>query len=220
VKKVKILFLIVCLLLLSGCTFEYNINVGKDVISEDNIVFIENTNSNNIEDVFEDMVSKYTGPTNGLGMYKSSVFERQDVSGISYKRDYLLNDYNYSLSFSSCYDSYKLIKEDNKIIIATSDVFKCFDKYKELDNVIVNLTTDYIVEESNADYVDGNKHTWNINKENSDNKNISVVIDLSAIKSKKSIFSNSVFWLVLGAIILIGIIILFIMRRNKKINKI
>ena len=215
------LILISVVFLLSGCSFEYNINIDDNVILEDNIVYIENTNSNNIESKFEEMVSKYTGPTNSLGMYESSIINSKNNVGISYKKNYSYTDYNYSVSFSSCYDSYKLVNDEGKIIIATSDVFKCFDKYDELDEVTVNLTTKYKVEESNADNVKKNTYTWNINKNNAGNKKINIVIDTGISSyNENNKFGLNVFVLSIIVMLLFGIIIYFVKLRDKSVNKI
>lgn len=219
-KKIKILFLILIMFLLSGCTFEYNINVDKDVISENNIVYIEGTTFDNVESTFENMVSKYTGPTNSLGMYTSSIVKENDLFGISYQRDYSYRNYNYSISFSSCYDVYKMIEEDDKLIISTGKDFNCFDKYDELDEVVVNLTSNYYVEKSNADVVDGDKHMWYITKDNDNNKPINVTIDLTKpISNNKSSWLNA-FTLTIISFAVVGLIIFLIFVRGKRKNKI
>lgn len=219
-KKYKLVLLIIILLSLTGCSFEYNIKVNTNTITEENVVYIANTNKNNIKQEVESLVNSYTGPTNSLGMYEQSVVEKNNEFGMSYKKTYdELTDYNHSLSFSICYDSYKLIKEKEKIIISTSKEFKCFNKYKELDNVTVNINSELEVESSNADEVNGNIYTWNINKGNANNKPINLILkpNTEKIENKKEI---SVFLLVLLAFILFGIIILLIRLKGKRKNKI
>ncbi len=219
-KKCKLVLLIIILLSLTGCSFEYNIKVNTNTITEENVIYIANTNKNNIKQEVENLVNNYTGPTNSLGMYEQSVVEKNNEFGMSYKKTYdELTDYNHSLSFSICYDSYKLIKEKEKIVISTSKEFKCFNKYKELDNVTVNINSELEVESSNADEVNGNVYTWNINKSNANNKPINLVLkpNTEKIENKKEI---SVFLLVLLAFILFGIIILLIRLKGKRKNKI
>ena len=41
-----------------------------------------------------------------------------------------------------------------------------FDQYKDLNSVKVNLSSDYDVIESNADYHKGNVYTWNLSRTN------------------------------------------------------
>lgn len=219
-KKYKIILLIVILLSLTGCSFEYNIKIDTNTISEENIVYIPNTDKNNIKLEVEKLVSKYTGPTNSLGMYKQSVIEDNNNFGMSYKKNYdTLNDYNNSLSFSICYDNYKLIKEKDKIVISTSKRFNCFNKYSELDDVTINIDSSLEVESSNADEVNGNIYTWNINKSNADNKPINIVLKPNTEQKEKQ-RQLSVVLLVIAAFILLGIIVFLIRSKGKRKNKI
>lgn len=219
-KKYKLLLLVIILFSLTGCTFEYNIEIDTNTIKEENIIYIPNSNKNNIEQEVEKLVSSYTGPTNSLGMYEQSVIEKNNNFGMSYKKEYnKLYDYNNSLSFSICYDNYKLIKEEKKIVISTSKKFNCFNKYKELDNIIININSKLDVESSNADEINGNRYTWNINKSNADNKPINIVLkpNTEKVERKKEF---GVVLLVILAFILLGIIILLIRLKDKRKNKI
>ena len=219
-KKYKIVLLIVILLSLTGCSFEYNMKIDTNTISEENIVYIQNTDKNDIKQEVEKLVSRYTGPTNSLGMYKQSVIEDNNNFGMSYKKNYdTLNDYNNSLSFSICYDNYKLIKEKDKIVISTSKRFNCFNKYSELDDVTINIDSSLEVESSNADEVNGNIYTWNINKSNADNKPINIVLKPNTEQKEKQ-RQLSVVLLVIAAFILLGIIVFLIRSKGKRKNKI
>lgn len=219
-KKHKIVLLIVILLSLTGCSFEYNIKIDTNTISEENIVYIPNTDKNNIKIEVEKLVSKYTGPTNSLGMYKQEAIENNNNFGMSYKKTYdTLDDYNNSLSFSICYDNYKLIKEKDKIVISTSKRFNCFNKYSELDDVTINIDSRLEVESSNADEVNGNIYTWNINKSNADNKPINIVLKPNTEQKEKQ-RQLSVVLLVISAFILLGIIVFLIRLKGKRKNKI
>ena len=219
-KKYKIVLLIVILLSLTGCSFEYNMKIDTNTISEENIVYIPNTDKNDIKQEVEKLVSRYTGPTNSLGMYKQSVIEDNNNFGMSYKKNYdTLNDYNNSLSFSICYDNYKLIKEKDKIVISTSKRFNCFNKYSELDDVTINIDSSLEVKSSNADEVNGNIYTWNINKSNADNKPINIVLKPNTEQKEKQ-RQLSVVLLVIAAFILLGIIVFLIRSKGKRKNKI
>ena len=116
-EKYKFFLLIISVLLLSGCSFEYNIKIDDNVISEENIVYIESATSNNVEDTFEKMVSKYTGPTNSLGMYESSVIKKNDIFGINYEKESGIIILNHG--FRACkkvsYLSMSELKNKNKI---------------------------------------------------------------------------------------------------------
>lgn len=219
-KKYKLLILPILAIILSGCTFEYNIEITEDNIKEDNTVFLNNATENTVSKDVENLVNKYTGPTNSLGMYSASIVEKNSEFGMSYKSSYQLLEYNHSVTFSLCYDLHKIIKEKDKIIIATSKEFKCFDKYEELDNVTVNLTTDLNVESSNADIVNGNKYTWYINKYNASDKEINITLKTKNSLNEKREKTIGAFILVVSAFILFGIIVFIIRSRGKRKNKI
>lgn len=219
-KKYKLIVLMIILLTLTGCSFEYNIKIDTNTINEENIIYIPNTNKYNIKQEVENLVSNYTGPTNSLGMYEQSVTEKNNNFGMLYKKEYnKLYDYNNSLSFSICYDNYKLLKEKEKIVISTSKKFNCFNKYNELDDVTINIESKLEVESSNADEVNDNIYTWHINRNNADNKPINIVLKPNTEKiEKKKQFG--VFLLVILAFILFGIIVLLIRLKGKRKNKI
>ena len=100
--------LLILLLLLTGCTLEYNVEITKNTVKEDNIIFLPGVSQDSIERSVNNLVNKYTGPTNSLGLYQSSVINRNNTFGMSYQKNYTISEYNdYSLSFSQCYDLYK-----------------------------------------------------------------------------------------------------------------
>jgi len=213
--------LLILILCLTGCSFEYNVEITDDTVNEDNVIYIENSNEVNIEDKVENLVNNYTGPTNSLGMYDSSVVNKNNYFGMSYKESYNLRDYNNSVTFSLCYDAYKILKEDNEIIIATSSEFKCFEKYKELENVTVNLFTKYEIVDSNADNTDNNTLTWHINKTNATNKKISATINTNNIVVNENKINNyDLMIVIVGVILLITIILVIVGIKGKIKNKI
>lgn len=219
-KNSKLILLLIILFSLTGCTFEYNIEINTNRIKESNIIYIDNATKDTIKQEVEELVDSYTGPTNGLGMYTQSIVNSNNRFGMLYEMNYSkIEDYNDSISVSSCYDNYKLIKEEDKIIISTSKEFKCFDNYKELDDVIVNIKSNLDVLSSNADEVNGNVYTWNITKDNANNKAITISLkpNTDKVERKKEM---DVLLLVIFAFTLFGIIVLLLRLRSKRKNKI
>ena len=97
--------------------------------------------------------------------------------------------------------------------------FNCFNKYSELDDVTINIDSSLEVESSNADEVNGNIYTWNINKSNADNKPINIVLKPNTEQKEKQ-RQLSVVLLVIAAFILLGIIVFLIRSKGKRKNKI
>ena len=241
----KYRYFILCLLflLLTGCKFEYNLNITSDAIEEDNIAYIRGASKDNVEEEVYKIVEKYSGPTNELGMYNSSVVNKDGLFGVDFSSTYNYDSYQNSPSFSLCYDSYKIVHDDsnNSIVISTNGDFKCFDMFEELEELTINVATDYNVISSNADKNDNNVYTWYIKRGNIKNKSIN--IEISTIndnsnggreKNKGSndgsnknttnngnLFAqNSVFWLVIAVLVLGGFIALIISSVGKKNNEI
>jgi hypothetical protein len=63
------------------------------------------------------------------------------------------------------------------MILSTSKNAICFEQYPTLTNLIVNITIDGKVSSHNADRVNGNVYTWQINRNNASSKAINLVID-------------------------------------------
>ena len=87
-----------------------------------------------------------------------------------------------------------------------------------LEEVTVNIKTDYLVEEDNADKVDGNTYTWVFDRDS--NKNINMVIDTTeTIKEIDSRKSNNTM-IIVSIVLVIGVILLLLFVKYKKNDKI
>lgn len=231
--------------MLTGCKFEYNLNITSDAIEEDNIAYISDASKESIEGEVYKIVEKYSGPTNELGMYDSSIVNKNGVYGVSFFDKYNgYTDYQNSPSFSMCYDKYRIVNDGEFIIISTNGNFKCFDMYEELEDVTINIRSDYSVISSNADKVDGNVSTWYMSR--GDSKAINIKLNISSEKanndSKDNVetaddqsnndinrnndkvevgddfFQNGAFWVVIAVLVMIGIVVLIVKFIDKKNN--
>ena len=94
-----------------------------------------------------------------------------------------------------------------------------FDEYPLLEEVTVNIKTDYLVEENNADSVDGNTYTWVFNKDSK--KSIDIVIDTSKSGDRVLGIVNVSTVITIGVVIgIVLVILVLLLIRNKKNNKI
>lgn len=180
-KKVKLLFLFTFVCLLSGCTAEYNVEIYNDEVRVDSS-FVEKDSSKWDELVFDtsyrEIINwKTTGDESSPvaeGIYKIS---SDNELGIGLKNKYqLLGEYENSPGIKACYQYFKVIEEDENIILSTSLENKCFDEYPMLDDITINLKTNHKVVSSNADLVDGYHYTWNLSRENKDDAAILITI--------------------------------------------
>lgn len=193
-KKIKLIVLCAVIVLLSGCTANYNIEIESSGISEDLSVYEDNQNNLNssidsdsnytMRDAFESAIGGYQkvyydeyandddAKLSNVEYYNISRIGG-DGLGVKYSYRYKNNE-NYQRSFAvhNCYDLFKVYKESGTLKITSGNKMGCFDKYQFLDRVKVSVTTEYKVTNHNADQVIGDQYVWNITKNNADNKPI------------------------------------------------
>ena len=88
-------------------------------------------------------------------------------------KSYELASYTWDTLIARCYDNQNITYENNVLKINASG-FNCYDKYNILNNVNINVTTNYKVVNNNATKVEKNTYIWNINKNNLSNINMEV----------------------------------------------
>lgn len=217
--KIKYFIVILFILLLSGCKYEYNVEILRDSISETNISYIEDATKRDVKEKTFNTLHKYVGSFDELGIEKYKVVKKDDLYGVAFYREFDMLEYQNSSNFSLCYDNYRISddKENGKIIISTSKKFNCFDVYDELEEVVVNVSTRYQVISSNADSVNKNKYTWYIDRNNASDKSINLV--LNSKEYDEGFLQIGAFEIVLLSILVIGLIVLLVRFIGKKNNK-
>lgn len=217
------ILLLGCLVLLSGCTVNYNVEVKNDkiyetiegkVTEEEAKPSIEGrTDVNpiyyNLYEVQSPLINnddaKYDKTITPNGEYQDFTF--------NYVYDY---NYNKSRIINKCFEM-KLVEEDeNSLYVKLAGHFGCLYS----DKVTINVKSNYAVTEHNADKVKDGVYTWVIDK---DNKN-DVDIMMSILKnvdyqdtSKKKIFNAPTYRivaLVLFIILAAGAYFLYKKREN------
>lgn len=231
----KLLNLILIILLITGCTVEYNIKITNDFIDEttsilnyekdkwDNNMYLYNGEK------YKDMINeqlKTPAPVykdsninpydpynkvDGVEYYDQTLISNTDVYGIRYKYKIPIDKYNNSINARMCYSDFDIVYNQQYINISTSEEFKCFNYYDMLDKIEVNVTTswDYEIVSSNADKEEDGKYTWIITKENASNKPIEI--------SVKKVFNWRLILIIIVPILLVSTIIYIGLR--KKLSK-
>lgn len=229
-RKKIILFLL--LLFTSGCSVDYTLSINENKYTEEiSEVFIDTElyeNELNARRLafYSDSKSLTDSLNNSIitsfPSYNRKVVKNQKNNIIKYYYEFTKNNYSDSSAVKNCYDYVKVIDDDKKITITTSNKFNCLIN-TEIKNITITIKSKYKVIQSNADIINGKKHTWNITQENYDNKPIIYVYD----ESKKDmnildyLFDNIYFWILMGGIIVIvGTVFIFIRVKSKKVNKI
>jgi len=174
--KKKIFLLILLTFLLCGCTANVNITINDNTISERISIQEAPYGELTMNDItqqyrkyipaFKDTIIVDTMPDvkeEGVKYYQSSSSETNGVFNVHYLYDYNFGEYQNSTGISNSFKSPIVQYDSNekKITIKTADSeMILFSSYPELDEVKINITTNYKVLENNADYNSGNVYTW------------------------------------------------------------
>lgn len=222
-KKIKLVFLICFSIILSGCDVEYNLTIDEDYMTE-SVDFLypkSDENKEIVNDYLEsDYMAYYDMDLEKEFSYEKTKIDNDDNVGLNltytYSGDYLQK----SSLLDRCYYKKSITKTDTRVVITTDGINTCFyqDNNRNIDTLKVNITTEYKVLKNDADEVNGNTYTWNIDENNYQNKPINMKIDLTTKKADYSFFIK--IGIAIGIIILIiGFIALFMFLKHKKNNK-
>lgn len=230
----KIISMILIMFILTGCTVKYDIKIDSDGIHEisefaqdKSIDWNEKLDiywGYSVNDFMEDNYNTYTGSLKGgsenyytmqkepgVEYYKKERILTQSQNGIRFLYDFTKENYGLSKIATYCYQDINYKEKDKNINIKTSNEFECFNYYKMLDSVEVNVTTswDYEVISSNADKEKDGKYTWIITKENASNKPIEINI--------KKVFNWRLALIIAIPILIVAVIVYIVLR--KKLSK-
>lgn len=225
----KIILLLV-VFLLTGCSVTYNLEIS-DVIKEN--VTATDTGDNNY-DLYEMFYEKPIPLSREIDILPESNVK---LDGVSYYDMKQIDDYEkFGLNYTGIFndkiklsDSHILFyglgnfdyrEEEDGIYINVPSKIKIFEQFSNLDEINVNIKTDYNVIENNADKVNKNVYVWKINRDNYKNKTIKLKISKSSkLEEITEQDSMVTFSICLFILILFGFIIfLFVRMRFRKNN--
>lgn len=236
-SKIQKLIVLFSIIILSGCEASYTITIDKNNINE-KIEVLDNVSSNRtVTDVMENYKKQYP-------VYSNQDWVEADYSRVDgeeyYNQTYNIDDNGYHLFYEYTYpiEKYKdansinfnynykdITYKDHILKIAIGATNNKMKYVNDFTNLTVNIITDYIVLNNNADSVIGNRYIWYINKNNNDEKGINFEVDLSKtqseidkekeVKAKK----NSLLIPVLIGALLAYVIIIFIIVTKKRKNE-
>lgn len=173
--KKKLLILIAIIFLVTGCTTEYNFVIDDTSIKEEIVSSIPNEDIPSetekeieLDDEITPFIKKDQFPfEDEHSKYNKKVYKKEDKTLVKLTYDYTYDEFTRSKTYS-CFKKHKISNNNGALDIEFSGKFSCLKG----DNVTINIFTDKIVNETNADKVDGNKYTWIINEDNVDNTSI------------------------------------------------
>ena len=232
----KICLLIIFMLLLSGCTVNYNLTYENEIFEENlNVMGLKSSIYN--EDTFSNMVDNYYNNVNLLVDYKIQPGDMSEEEILkeyeTYEKNLINKDNYYGINFNhkynrnSIFDNSQLVYAvfDNIVVTDSSiNVSKgknIFNNYSNLEEIVITFKTDKKVLETNSDEVKDNIYYWYINKFNYDKKTIKINFDKNIVEEEfnKNVNNISKYGLILfGCILIFGsVFILFkFFIHNKK----
>lgn len=196
--KRKFFLLLALTFLMCGCTAEVNLNIKDSAVLEEIIIDVSPNSEyskDQLKSSFRDYIPIYasdiipdTEPdkkVSGISYYQKKVQEVGNGYRFNYSNRFKLEDYQNAKSIKDGFKSSNVNfnKKEKTILISTdNNGLLYFNKYPLLNEVKINITSNYIVKESNADSVNNNVYTWILNKDKK--KNIYMLIDQSQVRTE------------------------------------
>ncbi len=231
--KSKILILIFIIFMMCGCTAEVNLEITKDKINEstsitayENVIYTKDilrTSFRNYipiyaSDVIVDTMPDEASP--GVTYYEK---EEQDLGNgyiFTYKYNFDIDEYKNARTIKDGFNSYNVSfnKRTETLSLSTdNDGLIYFEDYPLLEEVRINIKTDYEVLENNADRVDNNTYTWIFTKDS--NKNINMVVNMDDTPNNILRLDNTDIIVIVSIIGIIFVICLILIIKNVRNNK-
>ena len=216
-RKIKILMLFFLIVMLTGCSGNYNLKINEDLTVDEKVDFsIPVTDG-----AYENTLNLFK--ENKISQSKYKVTVSDDNIKILYKEsydsieDYLLNDKIYKTIFNDV----DYIKEKRTLRLAVDSKMKLDGKTSNFINndfnislLQINIETPFNIINNNADKMVKNKMVWTLNKDTT-SKKIDFKID---IDKKSSSYSQILVLLIIGIIVLSSIIfVVFRFIKGRKI---
>ena len=232
--KVKCLLLVVLTLMICGCTAEVNLDISDDKIKESvNITFYQNAlyPKEYIKTSFRNYIPIYASdvivdtepdePHSDIKYYEKTETDLGNGYLFNYKYDFDIDDYREARTVKDGFKSYSIsVNRSNDTIRLSTDSegIVYFDDYPLLEEVTINIRTDYLVEENNADSVNDNTYTWVFNRDSKKSINMLINVDHNLVQSAIDRTNNTI--IVISIVVVVGIILLLLLVKYKKNNRI
>lgn len=238
-KKWKYLCLVFSCFFFSGCTAEYNLNIGLDLSSFETITIEDGVDKyNKAEELIANVKTNYGHEyTIFQHTYSSELEDTVFYYGVVGNKEYeklnlissssVINEYFGTVSITNNRNIYTLTATPgNQLVALLTDV-----NYVKaaLDSLEVNVSIPYKVTSHNADNVQSNIYTWKYNSKNStkkiklsfdisDGNDYNDIVDNNTDVNPETVKNHSNIWKyigIIGAIVIIGVILYFMRLKDK-----
>ena len=231
---IKTICLLFVLLVLTGCNAEYNLDISDNKIVESTNIYAEESDLDiidedgfaidnpfsNVDDFIDYNYSidyrAFNYNFNNESNYEKAKINDSNGQGINLRYTYDFENFENSYFLNKYFSENSYTINDRFIIIDLNDFNGVYylNSGNSLNNLAINIKTNLKVLENNADSVNGNVYTWNIDSENASEKKVYIKIKkkfnyMSIIIGISVVFS-------LGLII--ALIVFYIRRKNIESN--
>lgn len=229
--KIKCLILVLLIFIMCGCTAEVNLDISDNKIKESvDITFYQNVlyPKNIIKTSFRNYIPIYAKdlivdtmpdePLDEINYYAKKEIDLGNGYKFNYSYNFNINEYGEARTVKNAFKSYNVSynEDDNTISLSTdNEELLYFKDYPELEEVKINIKTDYLVKENNADSINDNIYTWVFKKD--EVKSINLLIDTSKVVNN---INRTNITIIASVILVITFIFLLLILKNKKNNKI
>ena len=197
-KKIKLLFLTTLIIMLcTGCTIEYNIDITADNIKEVINVTDHITTYRSQQDILEHYNTWYPTFVNFIKSGESIEIEdyNKKIDGIEYHNKKINKignryeyTYNYTYNIDEYYDSYAIanafiestVHNDSTSLVLRTSKENLLCQYDFFDSLKVNITIDptvYKLNYTNTSNINNNTYTWILDKNSCKNSQIILTLD-------------------------------------------
>jgi len=209
-KKIKYIFLLIIIFLVSGCSVKYNLRINNGKVDETIVIPYDKNYKGSYENVLYSIK-----PT------KSYKLKIKDSSAFMEMKNETLTILKTNYAYSHCFNTISVEEDDDYYYIGTSKGFNCMTySYMDIDNLEISFKTYNIVKENNADSNFLGTYKWNITKDNYAEKNITFVVSKKEhvwYYNYKGIIPGILS--VLAVVLVAAIIVRYFSRRSEKANK-
>ena len=231
--KSKILILIFIIFMMCGCTAEVNLEITKDKINEstsitayENIIYskdILRTSFRNYIPIYASDVIVDTIPDEkfpDITYYEKELTDLGNGYLFNYKYNFDIDKYKEARTVKDGFNSYNISynKREKTLFLSTdNEGIIYFKDYPSLDEININIKTDYEVLENNADKVFNNIYTWTFTKDSK--KSINMVVNMDDTPNNILRLDNTDIIVIALIIGIIFVTCLILIIKNLKNNK-
>ena len=232
--KFKYFGLILIIFMMCGCTAEVNLDISDNKIKESvDITFYQDAiyTKDIIKASFRNYIPIYARdvivdaeedrPFPNTKYYEKTETDLGNGYRFNYSYDFNINEYEEARTIKDGFRSYNVsVDQDNGNISISTDNngLLYFDDYPLLEEVKINIRTNYLVEENNADSVNGNTYTWIFDKDTK--KSINMLINTSTNNNSANIGIENVIFPIICIVLFVFVVLLILFQKNNKNNKI